>query len=251
MVVHWLTAFIDRSASGMDAAVRFWSRVTAGSLSAPRGERGEFATFLPDDGDAFLRVQTLLEGSGGTHLDLHVPDVEAAAERAVALGAQAQPRDGYVSLRSPAGLPCCLVPDHVAVPRRPGPVTRDAGHCSLVDQVCVDVPPGSYDAEVAFWQEITGWQLRPGSRPEFAYLVRPAHLPLRILLQRLDDSPGDAPATCHLDLACTDVAAEAALHESWGAEVVARFPDWTTLADPTGAAYCLTRRDPATGTLPS
>jgi hypothetical protein len=191
--VRWLTAFVDRPAGDVASAARFWCAVTGSRLSPPRGERREFATFLPADGDAYLRVQTVAEGFGGTHLDLHVTDVHAAARRAVVLGAQAQPRDGYVSLTSPAGLQWCL---------------------------------------------------------EFAYLVRPADMPLRILFRRLDAPPPGGRASGHLDLAATEVGAEVELHETWGAQVLARFPNWTALADPTGKPYCITGRDPATGTLP-
>lgn len=143
MVVRWLTAFIDRPNSGRDTAVEFWKRVTGSTVSPVRGERGQFATFLPNDGDAYLRVQAVLEGAGGTHLDLHVADVESATQRAVALGARTQPRDGAVTLSSPAGLVCCLVPATVAGLRRPSPVTRNDGHASLVDQVCAESPTAS------------------------------------------------------------------------------------------------------------
>lgn len=252
MSVLWLTAFVDRPVADAQAAARFWNRVTESSLSPPRGERGQFATFLPaasGGGDPFLRVQTLLAGSDRGHLDVHVADVEAEAARATALGAAATPRDGYVTLTSPAGLRWCLVPGQPNL-RRPAAVRRPGGWVSLVDQLCLDVPPASWDAEGAFWHAVTGWELRPGSRPEFAYLVRPADIPLRLLLQRLDHPPATGRASCHLDLACADVAAEVALHEAWGARVVARYPNWTTLVDPTGTAYCVTRRDPVTGTLP-
>lgn len=251
MAVQWVTAFIDRPQSTVDSAVHFWSRVTATSLSPARGERGEFATFLPLTGDAFLRVQTVADGVGSGHLDLHVADIGSVAERAVALGARAEPRDGYITVVSPAGLRWCLVPAGDAEPRRPDAVTREAGHSSLVDQVCIDIPPGAYDTERAFWGVVTGWDVRRGSRPEFAVLDRPAGIPLRLLLQRLDTVPEGGRATCHLDLACTDVDAEVDLHERWGAQVVARFPNWTTLTDPTGVPYCVTRRDPVIGTLGS
>ncbi|HET9655295.1 MAG TPA: VOC family protein [Kineosporiaceae bacterium] len=250
MGVQWVTAFLDRRAAGRDAAAAFWARVTAGTLSPVRGVRGEFATVLPPDGEAYLRVQTVLEGPGGTHLDLHVPDVESAARRAQTLGATAVPRDGYVALTSPAGLPWCLVPA-AGAPRRPAPVEREGGHHSLLDQVCIDIPPDAFAAECAFWQEVTGWQLRPGSRPEFAYLVRPPGIAVRLLLQRLDDMPADGRARAHPDLACGDVPAEVALHQTWGARVLGRFPHWTALSDPSGMPYCVTRRDPVTGTLPA
>jgi hypothetical protein len=251
MTVQWLTAFLDRPASGTAAAVRFWAEVTRSTLSPVRGERGEFATFLPPDGDAYLKVQTVLDGPGGGHLDVHVVDVPAEADRAVALGARATPRDGYVSLTSPAGLRWCLVPGGAQRPaRRPAPVARDGGFASRVDQLSLDLPPAAFDAECAFWAALTGWELRAGSRPEFAVLARGDGIALRLLLQRLDAAPDDGRAACHLDLACSDVAREVALHEGLGARVLARFPGWTTLADPSGVAYCITRRDPVTGTLP-
>jgi hypothetical protein len=248
VTVRWLTAFLDRPATSVGPATDFWTRVTGTTLSPVRGERGEFATLLPPDGDAFLRVQTVLAGPGGQHLDVHVDDVPAAAARAVALGARAEPQDGHVVLTSPGGLTWCLVPAHGEA-LRPAPQRRD-GVASLVDQLCLDLPPEAFEAECAFWPAFTGWQLARGSRPEFAVLVRPPGMPLRLLLQRLDDEPSGGRAACHLDLACTDVAREVARHEAWGAEVVATFPAWTTLRDPAGVAYCITRRDPLTGTLP-
>jgi hypothetical protein len=255
VTVRWLTCFLDRAAADVGTAADFWTRVTGTTLSAVRGERGQFATFLPPDGDgdALLRLQTVLDGEGGGHLDVHVADPDAEAERAVALGASARPQQGYVTLTSPAGLRWCLVPDHGGAAggpaRRPAPVARPGGVRSLVDQLCIDIPPAGFDAECAFWQALTGWELRRGSRPEFAVLVRAAGLPLRLLLQRLDDPPPAGVAGCHPDLACTDVDAEAAVHECWGARVVRRFPAWTAMADPSGHAYCITSRDPVTGAL--
>lgn len=249
MTVRWLTAFVDRPSQDVADTVRFWCAVTASTLSPPRGERTQFATFVPADGDAYLRVQTVAEGNGGIHLDVHVTDVDASAQRAVELGARAQRRAGYVTLTSPAGLRWCLVPAEAAALKRPAPVARPQSS-SLVDQVCIDIPADHYGAECVFWESVTGWELRAGSRPELAYLVRPADLPLRILLQRLDAPPPDGLASGHLDLATTNVGAEVELHESWGARVLARCPNWTTLADSTGRPYCITRRDPVTGALP-
>jgi hypothetical protein len=73
-------------------------------------------------------------------------------------------------------------------------------------------------------------------------------MPLRLLLQRLDDNrPG--PCRAHLDLACDDLPAELARHQALGAVVVREMPKWTTLFDPSGLVYCVTQRNPATGTL--
>jgi predicted enzyme related to lactoylglutathione lyase len=128
----------------------------------------------------------------------------------------------------------------------------------LVDQACIDIPPEIFGAEAGFWSALTGWERRPGSRPEFEYLVRPAGIPLRLLLQRLDKGGlddeggiGDPGGRCraHLDIACDDLAAERARHEALGAEVVRTIANWTTLRDPANREYCITRRDPITGSL--
>jgi hypothetical protein len=106
----------------------------------------------------------------------------------------------------------------------------------------------AFAAESRFWAALTSWELRPGSRPEFRYLARPDGIPLRLLLQRLDDAKV-GQGRGHLDLACNDVPAERRRHLALGASLVRQTPNWTTLADPTGLEYCVTRRDPTTGTL--
>ncbi len=82
MAVHWLTAFIDHPTAGSDSVVRFWQVATGSAVSARRGDRGQFATLLPPDGDSYLRVQETDDGSAGIHIDLHVDDVPAETERA-------------------------------------------------------------------------------------------------------------------------------------------------------------------------
>ncbi|WP_233624376.1 VOC family protein [Actinoplanes sp. ATCC 53533] len=233
MDVRWVTGFLDtpsRAASPVSAEA-FWQAVTGSGLSARRGPGGEFATLVPAGGDAYLRVQVVGDGPARAHLDLHVEDVPAQARRAVTLGAVVVlDEEDLVVLRSPAGLPFCLVAWR-------GEAVRPAGGRSLVDQMCLDVPVGGFDAEADFWAALTGWQRRPGSLPEFDFLVRPDGMPLRLLLQRVD-----AAAGMHLDLACTDRAAEVAWHVSLGATVVAVYERWTTLRDPAGRVYCVTDR---------
>src|SRR5436305_12459468 len=88
---RWLTLFLDFPAGSFDAGVAFWREVTGSALSPFRGPAGEFATLLPPDGDAYLRVQRIADGSGGGHLDLHLHPaagpVDQAAGRALALRA--------------------------------------------------------------------------------------------------------------------------------------------------------------------
>ncbi|HUB38854.1 MAG TPA: VOC family protein [Streptosporangiaceae bacterium] len=249
MAIRWTTAFLDYPAAAFEQGSAFWQAVTGSGLSATRGPQAEFATLLPANGDAFLRVQRLQAGPASCHLDIHADDVAAEAAQAERLGAAAigQP-DGYVVLRSPGGLSFCVV-RHDGENERPPP-ERPGGYSSLVDQLSVDIPLECYDRECAFWSRLTGWPLTSASRPEFTFLSRPEGMPLRLLLQRLDEPLTGRPGcTAHLDLACDDVPAEQARHESLGATVVRVTAGWTTLRDPAGLLYCITRRDPATGKI--
>jgi hypothetical protein len=231
MDVRWMTGFLDTPSR---VAEPFWQAVTGSSMSARRGPGGAFATLVPPVGDAYLRVQVVGDGPARAHLDLHVEQVPAQARRAAGLGASVVAEEsGLVVLRSPAGLPFCLVAWH-------GEAVRPAGGRSLVDQLCLDVPAGGFGAEAEFWAALTCWERRSGSRPEFEFLVRPDGMPLRLLLQRV----GTTVPGMHLDLACTDRAAEVARHEQLGARVVRVEQRWTTLVDPAGRAYCVTDRSP-------
>jgi hypothetical protein len=233
-----VTGFLD----GPDrSAEAFWSAVTGSGLSERRGAHAEFVTLLPCTGDAVLRSQVVGAPPARCHLDLHVGDVRAQVSRAVGLGASVGRDDGgMVVVRSPAGLVFCLVPWHGEAVR-PGASDWPGGQRSLVDQMCLDISAGVFEAEADFWAALTGWPRRPAGLPEFDYLVRPDGMPLRLLLQRI----GGDVSGMHLDLACDDVDAEAARHIGLGAVVVRRVAgDWTTLRDPAGREYCVTGRSP-------
>ncbi|GIM94920.1 VOC family protein [Paractinoplanes toevensis] len=237
MRVLWITGFLDSPDPDVEP---FWLAVTGTRLSERRGG-GTFATLLPADGDACLRVQVIGSPYPGSHVDLHVADVPAAAGEAEALGARvvfAEP--GLVVLRSPAGVPFCLVRwDGEAL--RPRPVRWPGGQSSIVDQLCLDVPAADYDDEYEFWAGLTGWERAKSDLPEFAFLQGDPALPLRLLVQRI----GSGPVGVHLDFACDGVDAEVARHVELGATVVRRVPgDWTTLRDPAGREYCVTARAP-------
>ena len=251
MLFRWLTLFLDFPGHSFDAGVAFWREVTGSELSPFRGAAGEFATLLPPDGDAYLRVQRTADGTGGCHLDLHADPaaatVDQAAERAVALGATVRhASEGLVIAGSPGGFTFCLVRWHGegTVPR---PARLDAGGASRADQLCLDIPPDAFERECAFWAALTGWNLRPGSMPEFAYLDRPAQIPLRLLLQRRDRADPLNLVSGHVDFACASRGLLAPRHAASGARVLSVFPEWTAMADPTGRPYCLTERDPGTG----
>ncbi|MFH9004374.1 VOC family protein [Streptomyces afghaniensis] len=242
MRIGWTFAFIDRPCEAFDTACAFWTAVTDTRLSELRGEQAEFVTLVPHDADACLKAQAVRSRDGGAHLDFCVDDVREFAGSATRLGASVVADLGsLVVLRSPGGQLFCVDPWR-GQSSRPGVVRG-----SRLDQVCVDVPPSAYDAEVAFWSGLLAdWTSRPGSLPEFHVVEPPPGLPVRLLLQRLDE---ERPASAHLDLACADVEATRARHEELGAVFVAGFSGWTVMRDPAGGTYCLTTRDPQTGGL--
>jgi hypothetical protein len=246
VAVAWLTGFLDFPPPAFGTAVPFWQAVTGYGLSPARGADGEFATLLPRHGSAYLRVQRVAGGPGGCHLDVHTADVGSLTRWAAGLGATVQYTEDELSvLRSPAGLPFC-VSRYEDEAGRPPPARWAVHQRSLVDQICLDIPSGQFDRECSFWQAVTGWEPRPGGEG-FRSLARPLGIPLRLLLQcRHDD---DGPCRAHLDLACDDYGAEADRHVALGATVVRSNGTWTTLLDPAGLSYCVTRRCPDTGML--
>ncbi|MEB8340136.1 VOC family protein [Streptomyces endophyticus] len=233
-MIRWAYAFLDRPDAALDTARTFWARATGAKASELRGERRQFATLLPEAGDACVKVQGVADGPGGTHLDLLVDDVTATGERARRLGASplhAEP--GLEVLRSPAGHRFCVDTwrgEHT-VPPPTEPSNR-------LDQVCLDTAPDAYDAEVDFWSALTQWPEVPCRSPEFRLLKA---APIQLLLQRLDT---DDPPSAHVDLACADADAVRARHERLGASHVSDGRLWIVMRDPVGTVYCLTRRDP-------
>jgi glyoxalase superfamily protein len=238
--MRWVCGYLDRPAERHDAIAGFWTSVTGTRLSPRRGVDDEFVTLLPPSGDAFLKLQRVREG-GGAHLDFHVEDVPATIERARALGASEITEYGdWTVVHSPAGMPFCVM-DWEGDQEIPPPYRHPDGTLTRLNQICLDIGPGEYAKETAFWTEFTGWTRLPGSLPEFEVLRPPAGLPLRILFQRLGE---DRPASAHVDFACSDVAAARALHERHGARVAEVGSSWMVMNDPAGLPYCLTGRDP-------
>lgn len=261
--IRWVYAFIDRPFARFEQACEFWLTATGTRLSARRGERGEFATLLPggpgdadgadgDDraADACVKIQGVGDG-GGAHLDLAVEDVAGHARRAVGLGATTVFEEpGLSVLRSPAGKPFCIC-EWEGEARRPAPVDGPGpdglGGRSRLDQVCTDVAPRHFAAEVEFWGALTGWDRHPG-RHGLVLFKPPVGIPIRILVQRLDGP--DEPTGAHLDIACSDIEAVRAWHErSLGAATVRALPWRTIMRDSVGGIYCLTNRDPETGVM--
>lgn len=239
-MTDWIYAFLDVPRDAWEVSKEFWTRATGWGLSAPRGEAGQFVTLEPAAGDAWVKMQAV-DGPPGIHLDLDSPDRGAAVDRSVALGARkAWVYDEVQVMTSPGGLVFCHTLSDG--PRR---IERHGLRCVL-DQICIDIPSSHWEAEIAFWQAITGREPDPRPRPEFAALTDPDPAGgLRILLQRLDETDGAVRA--HADFATADRRAETDRHVALGATVRSVHDGWTVLSAPDGHPYCLTDRNPATG----
>ena len=240
-VPFWLTVFIDFPAAEFEAGTRFWTKATGWQLSPLRGRYEEFASLLPPEGADYLRVQRLGAGDTRLHLDVHVTDPWEAAVLAEERGAAVVTDSGHglVVMRSPGGFEFCFTSQVRAV--RPAPTAWPGGHLSRVSQVCLDIPPDAYDAELQFWAATLGAVVRRSTLPEFARVEVPGDFPFELLLQRLQ-----LPRAMggHLDLGSTDRAAEVARLEAAGARVGAVREEWTVLEAPGGLTFCVIERAP-------
>jgi len=232
----WLQVFLDTPADRFEEALAFWSAVTGWPPSERRGEDGQFLTLVPPRGPAYVKMQAA-GGPAGVHLDLDSADRPALVGLSRTLGATpAWTYHDVEVVRSPGGLTFC----HTLLDGEPA-LVRDGS--TILDQVCIDIPASSWDAEVAFWQALTGREPEVGALPEFVRLVEDGRV--RLLLQRLEEE--DGPVRAHPDLATSDRQADTARHAALGASVRAVHDHWTVLEAPGGQVYCLTDRDPATG----
>jgi predicted enzyme related to lactoylglutathione lyase len=218
MRVHWVYAFIDRPAERFESAATFWTTVLKWPLSPRRGEHDEFATLVPPEGDAYVKLQAVEEG-GGMHLDLSVADVRALADRAAGLGARVvADHDRYVVLASPGGQLFCAVPWHGEA-RRPPRAARSSGRRAASTRS-------------------SSMSTRRGA-DERARLLGRAHArsarPARTAAG--SSRPSGAADLGSPDLACSDRTLVRAWHERNGATVVAEHPQWTVMRDPAGGVY--------------
>lgn len=239
---RWIQAVIDIPAQDFLLAASFWADITASELGPVHPDHPEFIHLRPADGDMHLELQRIENGRPSVHLDLLVDDIAAATELAIATGAELVANPGHAVLRTPGGVPFCLVP-FSGESKRQSAVDPDLRH--VVDQICLDVPHNSFDDDVEFWSKLTGWAVNPPVLPEFRSFAQPDQLPLRLLVQRLglDDVGG---ARAHLDISSGEnVAALTERHVAAGASLVEAHEFWTALSDPAGLLYCLTARQPS------
>src|SRR3954466_1832796 len=109
--VLWTHAFIDRPLGQFGPACEFWAAVTNTRLSQPRGEQREFVTLLPEDAEACVKVQGVVSGEGGAHVDFAVANVPGFVESALRLGAGLVAEHAHWAvLGSPAGQSFCVGP---------------------------------------------------------------------------------------------------------------------------------------------
>jgi hypothetical protein len=238
----WLSVFADVPPDRFSPSLDFWQRVTGTSSGTPAGDDGEFIPLVPPEGDRYLWLQRTQDGPAGWHPDFHVSDLGRAIRHATTVGAgQTLDSAELAVFATPAGQPFCLVAD-AREHRRPDPPRWESGR-SLADQLCLDIPARRFDEETEFWTTLTQWPMATTGSPEFRRLNPPGVLPVQFLLQRLGEDDTDG-ARAHLDMSADDPDAEVSRHLNLGATVVQPDEGWTTLRDPAGLIYCVTRRRP-------
>jgi hypothetical protein len=192
----WLHAVIDTPESSHEETARFWERALGWPAGAAWDGHPELRSFEPAVGEPYLHLQEI-DGDQRVHIDVEVDDPEAAADRAVQLGAEpVAVHDRWQTLRSPGGLLFCLLRNRDRTP--PAPVTWPDGHRSRLVQVCIDSPGSAHDREVAFWQALLPGRWVGSGAPEFAGKWHDdAGSPLQLLFQRLDEPTAGTPRPRH------------------------------------------------------
>jgi Glyoxalase-like domain len=224
-----------------EVSATFWSAALGWPLGEPWPGHPEFRSFAPPQGDSYIHQQI---GDHGPriHFDLEVTD-RGLVDQLVELGATITGNfEGWCPMRSPGGLPFCLVDrqEHV----RP-PAPRFVGHRSRLVQICIDSPPTLHDREVAFWWAATGWRWREGDHDEFAgKLYPPTGSSVQLLFQRLGSDDRGAAVRAHIDLGADDVEVESARLVELGAARLGPGRGWIVLRDPVGMVFCVTDNSP-------
>ena len=244
MTVRWLTAFLDVPDQRFRAGADFWLEVTAATLSPTHSTHDEFATLVPADGDAYLRVQRVADPHGGCHLDLHVDDRPATARHAEVLGAVRRDgagRRGRHAFAGGAGRSASwTTPASRSWPAR---APRSTASRSIVDDALRGHPARRLRAR----DHVLGRPHRlgaPGCRLSRALLDLASaggHAAATPPATSPRGGARSSPAGAHLDLATTDPEALAAAHGRRGARVHRRHDRWITMTDPSGLSYCLVR----------
>jgi hypothetical protein len=237
----WLHAVIDVPLDHDASTAAFWAGVLGWPLGSPWSGHPELRSFEPPRGTPYVHLQ-LVDGAPRVHLDLESEDPTATVRRAVRLGAACvAEQDRWRTLRSPGGLPFCVLRAEEHDP--PAPVTWPDGHRARMVQVCIDSPRSVHDLEVAFWRELLADRFVESKADEFAGKWHDdAGSPLQLLFQRLDERHGQVRA--HLDHGTDDLAAEVDRVRALGATDVAPGRGWHVFRDPNSLAFCVTGNSP-------
>ena len=164
--MSWLHAVLDVPDHLHAAAADFWARALGWPVGAPWPGHPELQSFEPGAATAYLHLQRI-DGPPRVHLDLESDDRDGAVGTAVSLGAElVAERDRWTTLRSPGGLPFCVLTarEHAS----PEPATWPGGHRARMVQVCVDSPRSAHDREVEFWRRLLAGRWVDSGAPEFA-----------------------------------------------------------------------------------
>jgi hypothetical protein len=176
------------------------------------------------------------------HLDLESDTPEATVDDAIGLGAELTGRhDRWQSLRSPGGLPFCVL----QAERReaPQPITFADGHRARMVQICIDSPRSVHATEVDFWRALLPGRWNSSGAAEFAGKWHDdAGSPLQLLFQQLDETGGSTRA--HLDQGTDNVAVEVRRLVNLGASSVGPGDGWHVLRDVAGLPFCVTGNSP-------
>jgi catechol-2,3-dioxygenase len=165
------------------------------------------------------------------HLDIQVPDREAAAARAESLGARRLGGgETWIVMADPAGHPFCLCTSEQTEPIRMFAVTLDT--------------PDSKSL-AAFYSEVFGMEVKYDS--DEAMMIGTDDGPMgTMLFQTVPDHvaprwPDPAfPQQFHLDITVDDIdAAEARVLALGATRLPGSGDDWRIYADPTGHPFCL------------
>ena len=237
----WMHAVVDAPRTSHQQVGRFWEAALGWPVGPGWPGHPELRSFEPDAGEPYVHLQEI-DGDQRVHLDLEVDGPDAFAERAAGLGAEpVAVLDRWQTLRSPGGLPFCLLPDRGRTP--PEPVAWPGGHRSRLVQLCIDAPRSAYDRELAFWRELLPGRFVASDSREFGGKWHDdAGSPLQLLFQRLDEETG--PVRAHLDLGTDDLPAEVRRLLDLGATDIGPGRGWHVLRDPAGMLFCATENSP-------
>ncbi|HEY2296281.1 MAG TPA: VOC family protein [Jatrophihabitans sp.] len=237
----WVHAVIDVPAEQHAGTALFWGR----ALGWPAGDacsgHPELRSFEPPSGTAYVHLQQI-DGAPRVHLDIESDAPGATVRKAVELGAELVGKQKrWHSLRSPGGLPFCVIRtvEHQPVE----PIALPDGHRVRMVQICIDSPRSVHAAEVTFWRTLLPGRWADSASPEFAGKWHDdAGSPLQLLFQRLDETDGAVRA--HLDHGTDDLAAEVRRLCDLGAIDVGPGHGWHVLRDVAGQTFCVTPNSP-------